>query len=95
MRPGWRGWRAWDKGSRSEAGSWEEGASEEGEGLVERSPGKRGESGGEVGEMGVGWVLLLPFAVVEEPGGASLNTCTVSVAEETQSSVEVALKLMQ
>ncbi len=37
---------------------------------------------------------LLPSAVLEL-GGASLKMWTVSVAEETQSRVEVALKLMQ
>ena len=40
-------------------------------------------------------VLLLSPFVLLELGGASLKTCTVSVAEDTHSNVEVALKLMQ
>lgn len=101
MKPGWRGWRAdaIREGSPSKVvvlSDWDW-RSEEGVGLllrsweVEKRP-SSGEVGGEVGE--VGRSCELPFDGVE-PGGASLKMCTVSVAEETQSKVEVALKLMQ
>lgn len=47
--------------------------------------------GDEGGEMGRGALPLLGL----EPGGASLKMWTVSVADETQRRVEVALKEMQ
>jgi hypothetical protein len=94
MKPGCRGWRA----SGIEAGSpskvlslW----SSEVEGLTLRSRAEEnlfssGEEGGEEARA----ELLFPFEV-PVLGAASLKTCTVSVAEETHRSVEVALKLMQ
>ena len=51
-------------------------------------------SKGDVGGDDESVLLSLPFADPEF-GGASLKTCTVSVAEDTHSNVEVALKLMQ
>lgn len=76
---------------------WEWWSAEEDEGLVLRSwvlekRDSRGDVGGDVGE--VGRSCELPFDGVE-PGGASLKMWIVSVAEETQRRVEVALKLMQ
>jgi hypothetical protein len=67
--------------------------SEEREGLALRS-----REWERVGEVGGEDVRLLAAAVLPAPlveGGASLKMCTVSVAELTQSSVDVALKLMQ
>ena len=97
MRPGWRGcgasWRkAGSPGSGASLGS------EERVGLVLRWD-RVGEVGGEEVMLLLVVVVVLPaLLVLADPlveGGASLKMCTVSVAELTQSKVEVALKLMQ
>ena len=73
--------------------------SEEVEGLTLRSRRvgeKRLERGDGGGDDAGAALLLLPLLFAEPVlGGASLKTWTVSVAEETHNSVEVALKLMQ
>ncbi len=92
MKPGWRGCRALVvvEGSPSKF-ALSLGSSEVEELMLRARPvfgDCRGDEGGETACVPLpSCVLLL--------GGASLKTCTVSVADETQSRVDVALKVMQ
>ena len=93
MKPGWRGCRASAIAAGSPSKLLPSLCSSDADGLTLRSRAEdllsTGEDGGEA------TMPLLPLPLEgPAPGGASLKTWTVSVAEETQRRVDVALKLM-
>ena len=94
MKPGWRGCRALEAVEESPSKFAVSLGSSEVEELMLRARLDLGDCSGEEG--GEAACMLLPSCVlVLVLGGASLKTWTVSVADETQSRVDVALKVMQ